>query len=281
MQDYATSTDCILQNLTMAVENPSARCYANAPWRAFTWICATSTQPWGTLQTAVQESLDTAEAVDIMTLPGLKALWKEHDLNIQGDASHFVNSLWLYYRYAEIKEGGYLADHVQQPILVPYPDDWPGPHPAQLWKKGRPAFWEKMSVRINALHHSENNAVKQDLLNMIPSIAEHAADDLDQDNFCASLSFWVEHTHQDPQGLQDIIMAQEHQAHIGLALASSEEYKTWLAQAHSKGLRGLFRSLRQKDIPWQRPFQDLPLQERLQARQSQWGVVGCHMDAGR
>ena len=48
------------------------------------------------------------------------------------DASHFVNSLWLlsqsrafHYRYAEIKEGGYLADHVQQPILVPYPGDWP------------------------------------------------------------------------------------------------------------------------------------------------------------
>lgn len=45
------------------------------------------------LQNAVQESLDTAEAVDIMTLAGLKTLWKEHDLNIQGDASHFVNRL--------------------------------------------------------------------------------------------------------------------------------------------------------------------------------------------
>ena len=42
MQDYATSTDCILQNLTMAVGNPSARCYADAPWRAFTWVCLCS-----------------------------------------------------------------------------------------------------------------------------------------------------------------------------------------------------------------------------------------------
>ena len=84
---------------------------------------------------------------------------------------------------------------------------------------------------------------------MIPSLAEHASEDLDQGNFSASLSQWVENTHQDPQALQDLIMAQEHQAHIGIALASSEEYKTWLAQAHSKGLRGLFRSLRQKDIP--------------------------------
>ena len=139
MKDYATSTDCILQNLTMPVGNPSARCYANAPWRAFTWVCAllqeTSTQPWGTLQDAVQESLETAEVVDIVHLPGLKELWKQHDLNVQGDASHFVNSLWLlsqsrafhysHYRFAEIKEGGYLTDHAQQPILIPYPEDWP------------------------------------------------------------------------------------------------------------------------------------------------------------
>ena len=89
---------------------------------------------------------------------------------------------------------------------------------------------------------------------------------------------WIEGTHQDPQGLQDLVMAQEHQAHIGLALVNSEEYKTWLAQAHSKGLRGLFRSLRQKDIPWQRPFQDLPLQERLQARQAQWGAIWIPVD---
>ena len=74
----------------------------------------------------------TAEPVDIMQLPGLRDLWKEHDLNIQGDANHFVNSMWLlsqprafHYRFAEIKEGGYLTDHVQQPILIPYPDDWP------------------------------------------------------------------------------------------------------------------------------------------------------------
>ena len=69
---------------------------------------------------------------DIHALSGLRELWKHHDLNVQGDASHFVNSLWLlsqsrafHYRFAEIKEGGYLTDHVQQPILVPYPDDWP------------------------------------------------------------------------------------------------------------------------------------------------------------
>ena len=94
---FAPTTECMLQNLTMAVGNPSARCYANAPWRAFTWTCAllqeTNAQPWGNLQDAVQESLELAEAVDIHQLPGLQLLWKKRNLNIQGDANHFVNTL--------------------------------------------------------------------------------------------------------------------------------------------------------------------------------------------
>ena len=133
---YASTTECILQNLTMSVGNPSARCFANAPWRAFTWTCAllqeTNTQPWGNLKEAVQESLELAESVDIQQLPGLKPMWKKHDLNIEGDANHFVNTLWnvsqsraFHYRFAEIQSGGYLTDHIQQPILVPFPDDWP------------------------------------------------------------------------------------------------------------------------------------------------------------
>ena len=83
---YGSTTECI----SMTVGNPSSRCYANAPWRAFTWTCAllqeTHTEPWGNLYEAVQESLELAEAVDIQTLPGLHRLWKKHDLNAQGDA---------------------------------------------------------------------------------------------------------------------------------------------------------------------------------------------------
>ena len=110
---YASTTECILQNLSRIVCNPSARCYANAPWRAFAWACAllqeTHTQPWGNLQEAVQESMELAEAVDLHQLPGLQPLWTKRDLNIQGDANHFVNSLWnlsqtraLHYRFAEM-----------------------------------------------------------------------------------------------------------------------------------------------------------------------------------
>lgn len=132
LYDFATSTDLLMRNLTMIVGNPSQRCFANAPWRAFTWLCAFlqehNLQPWGARRGAVQESLETCEAVDLQRLPGLQTLWQQHDLNVQGDASHFVNTLWLAtqsrafaYRYAEIQPGGLLKDHIQMLIHIDFP----------------------------------------------------------------------------------------------------------------------------------------------------------------
>ena len=134
-QYYASTTDLLLQNLSMVVGNPSARCYANAPWRAFCWMCAYLAEfnrdPWGVIKEAVQTSLELSEPVDIQQLPGLHQLWQKHDLNVEGDAAHFVHSLWLHsqtrvmqYRHTEIKEEGYVKEHIQLPLIVDYPDEY-------------------------------------------------------------------------------------------------------------------------------------------------------------
>lgn len=135
-----------------------------------------------------------------------------------------------------------------------------------------------MATRINHLHHSPHEGVKKDLIQMLLDIPQYATADLDQDKFNLLMTQWIDNQHEDPQELQSITMSQEHQAHIGLALANTDEYRTRLQNAHSKGLRGLFRTWRQKDIPWQRPFQELPLNERLQARQEQWGAIWQPVD---
>ena len=132
---YASTTDLLLQNLSMVVGNPSARCYANAPWRAFCWMCAYLAEfnrdPWGVIKDAVQTSLELSEPVDIQQLPGLHQLWEKHNLNMEGDAAHFVHSLWVHsqtrvlqYRHTEIKEGGYITEHIQVPLIVDYPDEF-------------------------------------------------------------------------------------------------------------------------------------------------------------
>ena len=134
-QYYAPTTELLLQNLSMVVGNPSARCFANAPWRAFCWMCAYLAEfnrdPWGVIKDAVQTSLELSEPVDIQRLPGLHQLWQKHDLNVEGDAAHFVHSLWIHsqtrvmqYRRTEIKEGGYVKENIQLPLIVDYPDEY-------------------------------------------------------------------------------------------------------------------------------------------------------------
>ena len=87
-------------------------------------------EPWGTIKDAVQTSFELSEPVDIKTLPGLGGLSLKHDLNTEGNASHFANSLWLksqtrvvQYRRLEIKEGGSLVEHVELPLIVDYLDE--------------------------------------------------------------------------------------------------------------------------------------------------------------
>ena len=98
LYDCATTTDLLTQNLTVIVGNPSQRCFANAPWRAFTWLCAFlqehNLQPWGTIREAVQESLETVEAVGLQQLPGLQTLW-QHDLNRVMQVTSSTPTLWL------------------------------------------------------------------------------------------------------------------------------------------------------------------------------------------
>ena len=44
--EYASTTDLLLQNLTMVVGNPSARCYANAPWSLQNPLASRPYQGW-------------------------------------------------------------------------------------------------------------------------------------------------------------------------------------------------------------------------------------------
>ena len=141
---------------------------------------------------------------------------------------------------------------------------------SQVWKKGHVAFWEKMKVRVNVVHQSQHPRVAQDLLNMLEAVSQHASDGMSQDLFTALLKHWIQRPTNEPLEIRRIIAEEEQLAHKAIFHTSSEEYKLWLEKAHQKGLRGLFRSLRQKDVPWQRPFTHLPLAERQQARQAQW-----------
>lgn len=138
----------------------------------------------------------------------------------------------------------YLTQQLQAPRLGRgfqvdlYVAPLQGPHKAQLWKKGRPAFSKKIAVRVNVLHRNPHADVEKALRNMIEDVSQHASENFDKDDFALQMETWLKDPNQDPQNLQVIIQSQEHQAHIGLASVNSEEYRTWLQTAHSAGAPG-------------------------------------------
>ena len=137
----------------------------------------------------------------------------------------------------------------------------------QVWKKGQLAYWERMAVRVNILHQTHRKKVAKDLISMLSTLNDNSSEDMEQDLFATLLRTWVAEPRNDPTELKRAIQNQEHQAHQALLSSGNAEFKAWLEKARTQGLRGLFRNLRQRDIPWQRPFQDLPALDRLRARE--------------
>ena len=104
-------------------------------------------------------------------------------------------------------------------------------------------------------------------------ICIHASKELDQQHFAVKITKWTFGAALDPAELQQTVHQEQELAQQQLLSSTNHEFREWLEKAHDKGLKGLFRSLRQKDHSWQRPFQDLPHTQRIQAREQQWGEI--------
>ena len=108
---------------------------------------------------------------------------------------------------------------------------------------------------------------------MLQDVTQFCSEDFSADIFVALVSQWLQHPASDQGEIRAQILEQEHLAQKQALLSTSLEFQEWLKKAHHHGLRGLFRSLRQRDQAWQRPFQDLPALERIIARERQWGDI--------
>ena len=142
----------------------------------------------------------------------------------------------------------------------------------QVWKKGSAGYWEKMGVRINVAQRKRRPGVLHDL-RQLDRLPQHASKHLDQHHFFEKLTQWTFGAETDPAELQDTVHQEQELAQQQLLSSTNHEFREWFEKAHNKGLRGLFRSLRQKDHSWQRPFQVIPHTQRIQAREQQWGIL--------
>ena len=147
-----------------------------------------------------------------------------------------------------------------------------------IWKRGSLAFWNQMEVRLQQLlHHSNREPQHQAQLQKLGWKLE-------------------EHWHPDapitPAGFRmlfEMLWHQHDAEHIYVLLKfakqlreihqkdsfqkETEEYRQWLTQAAKQGCRGLFRTLKKDEMPFLRPFQDLPRVHRMHKRVEQWGAI--------
>ena len=86
---------------------------------------------------------------------------------------------------------------------------------------------------------------------------------------------WLKY--RDPHAADLVLHTLEHQLQAAQQAAANDEshlqYKAWLKQGEAKGLKGLFRSLKSSELAWERPYRQLPPEDRMTQRLHDWGQL--------
>ena len=111
-----SSLDYVLQNLQCRTGNYRNRCFANAPFRLWSWAGSFLGGPqlWNQTGAAVIAALKDDGVVHITRLPTLRQLWQTFDDQIQDDASHFLMNLARLANSEKVIKGYYHVDYRQQ-----------------------------------------------------------------------------------------------------------------------------------------------------------------------
>ena len=133
---------------------------------------------------------------------------------------------------------------------------WPTQPNREFGRKAVQLSGRKMGIRLNLAAHGRYPGILQDLKDMVHRIPQHASKEMDQPHFAEHLLQWIFGGHLPPTKQQEIIQHEQDIAQEQMLSATNHEFREWLEKAHDKGLWNLFRSLRQKDHAWQRPFQN-------------------------
>ena len=147
-----------------------------------------------------------------------------------------------------------------------------------LWKKGSLSFWNQIELQLQQA--VQKNAATPKELAQLEKLGWritklwHEGGPVTQDGF--AMLFQMLWGHYEPDHGQALLTyaKQQRELHQQTSTqADAETYKAWLAQASMKGHQGLFRSLKQEEQPFLRPFQQLPREERMAQRMQQWGEI--------
>ena len=121
------------------------------------------------------------------------------------------------------------------------------PKAGPIWKKGKPAYWEQLQVRLNHIQHQDqpSHGNIRGFLKATESAPKHWIGEPAWAQFLDTTHHWGKH--QDPRTLELMQHTIQHQLNQALEQSRTEgqlQYAAWIRQGEAKGLRGLFRNLK-------------------------------------
>ena len=145
------------------------------------------------------------------------------------------------------------------------------------WKRGRPAFWEQLKARFQLALKQPPQQLRgptKGFMQAIADVSKHWVGTPTWGQFLDTCHHW--HRYKDSHAANLVSHTIDHQLQQAQQAANDEnhlQYKAWLQQGYTKGLKGLFRSLRSSELAWERPYRNLPPDERMTQRLKDWGQL--------
>ena len=142
-----------------------------------------------------------------------------------------------------------------------------------IWKKGKAAFWEQIQARLSLIQHQPAKApgAIQGLNKALQHVQHHWLGDQTWGQFLDTHHHWVQY--RDDRTFELLQQTVQHQLEAAQQQSreeSSLQYAEWIKQGETKGLKGLFRSLKASELSWQRPYRTIPMADRVRHRMNDW-----------
>ena len=142
-----------------------------------------------------------------------------------------------------------------------------------IWKKGKAAFWEQTQARLTLIQNQPAKApgAIHGLNKALQQVQHHWLGDQTWGQFLDTHQHWLQY--RDDRTFELMQQTVQHQLEAAQQQSreeSSLQYAEWIRQGETKGLKGLFRSLKASELSWQRPYRNIPMADRVRHRMNDW-----------
>ena len=154
-------------------------------------------------------------------------------------------------------------------------------HKTGKWRRAHWIYWQRFEDLVSQKNITHSERWKMRVQQLQQTVETHWPEDQHSHLalFQSQLQQWLL-TEMDhcPQELIEQIVQRRVDAQTSAMQADTLHYKEWLQAGLQKGCKGICKALRGVEMQWQRPYRDLPLSARPEARRRYWAQIWGDLD---